>query len=302
MNIRRRVKDILHNAVWRETLKESIKQSLIKDNSNKENNKPDEIKRNNIEKHSLEENNLRLKTKTNNSKPKIKANNNTIKETNTILKQKELQPESNNKDSSKNNKKDNLKIKIKLNQNKKHNEETVIQIDNNDKVNQEMKDKEIIQTSNNTHQNKWKNIMTLIHNSALQNINRNCGENCILRRQISESDISSGKTVSIHSGTDSQYERISPDNSPERQEEDMILSEDSITDALNSTFNNNNSPEKPSETHQNFNPNDKNKYEYLRRYPEEEHNYPRGQQEERRWRYMRERRNSLPEEVTRREL
>lgn len=116
--------------------------------------------------------------------------------------------------------------------------------------------------------------MTLIHNSALQNINQTCGGSCILRKQISESDMSSGETISMHSGTDSQYERISPDMIPENQEDDIIPSEDSITDTLNDSLNDNNSPERTPETLKNIKI--KNKYNYLGRYPEEEHNYPRG--------------------------
>lgn len=75
----------------------------------------------------------------------------------------------------------------------------------------------------------------------------------------------------------------------------MILSEDSIINTLNNTFNNNNSPEKISETHQDSNHKNKNKYKYLGRDPEGEHNYLRDQPEEKRWRYIREKENTLPE-------
>lgn len=254
INIRGEVRNILNNATWRKTLKETIKHNLVKENKlNKESDKLNEIKKDNIEKYTLE-----IKDRESN---KFKPESNTIDSKNN-----KMQPESNIINSSK----DNLKIKTKLNQNDKHKEET-------------------IQINNNTHQNRWKNIMTLIHNPVLQNINQTCGGGCRLRRQISESDISSGETTSIHSGTDSLYERISPDNSPARQAEDIIISQESITDSLNYTLNRNNSPEKATET--NKNSNTQNNNNYLRADPEDEQDQP----EEKRWRYIIEESNTLPE-------
>lgn len=78
--------------------------------------------------------------------------------------------------------------------------------------------------------------MTLIHNSALQNINLTCGGNCILRKQTSEDENSCGETVSMHSGTDSQYEKISPDVSPVRQSEEN-LSSDAVIININQSQN-----------------------------------------------------------------
>lgn len=85
--------------------------------------------------------------------------------------------------------------------------------------------REKININPNTNQKKWKNIMTLIHNSALQNINLTCGGNCILRKKTSENENSCRETVSMHSGTDSQYEKISPDVSPVRQSEENLPSD-----------------------------------------------------------------------------
>lgn len=97
--------------------------------------------------------------------------------------------------------------------------------------------------------------MTMIQNSAIQNINLTCGGNCILRKGTNESEISSGETVSMHSGTDSQYERANPDVSPEKIKETVIPSEDLIIDISNSSFEDNYSPEQASERYANFLPN-----------------------------------------------
>lgn len=91
---------------------------------------------------------------------------------------------------------------------RKHEEEFNLEKKNTlERKNRNTNQKEERNKNEKTDQIKWKNIMTLIHHSALQNINLTCGGNCILRREMSGSEISSGNTVSMHSGTDDQSER-----------------------------------------------------------------------------------------------
>lgn len=117
--------------------------------------------------------------------------------------------------------------------------------------NNQIKETEI---NDKTNQIKWKNIMTIIHNSAIRNINLTCGENCILKKEASESEISSGETMSMHSGTDSQYERISPDMLSEKQRRNVSINEDVIIEISNDSFNNERIPEKPVKVHRIFQP------------------------------------------------
>lgn len=241
INIRREIKEILNNATWRRTLKESITQNLIKPNdSNK-------IK------------------ETNNSEAKATTKINTKKETEIIKLE------------------DNLKIKVKLNN------------DNKPKI-KEINDRKIKQNNNNTYPEKWKNIITLIHNSALQNVNLNGEGDCILeRRKMNGSEISSGETVSIHSGTDSQYERLSPDTIDENLKENNIINQNLTIDTSNDIFTYNNSPENLAEISQHLKLNNKNKNNYLGEDPEERRRYQEEQSEEKRWKYIKIRKDTLPE-------
>lgn len=81
----------------------------------------------------------------------------------------------------------------------------------------------------------------------------------------------------MHSGTDSQYERINPDILSRRKKESIIIEEDSLTDISDDSLLEEN-------------------YTYQMEYPQEEHNYPRREPEEGPWRFSNTREDYIPEE------
>lgn len=111
--------------------------------------------------------------------------------------------------------------------------------------------------------------MTMIHDSTVRNINLACGGNCILRRKPVESEISIDETISIHSGTDSQYERANPDVSPEKTEESDIPEKRLIKNTSNDSLYVNYSRERSPETNRDNLP--KRRYTYPEEYPEDTH-------------------------------
>lgn len=138
------------------------------------------------------------------------------------------------------------------------------------------KEKKKNETNKYKDKEKWKNIMTMIQKSAIQNVNLTCGGNCFLRRGTNESEISCDETISMHSGTDSQYERAYSDVSPKRREEN----EESMTKRLNDSIREKESPKQLPERRANFPPKEVRTYpEGLpgipEGYPQGEHNYPR---------------------------
>lgn len=157
---------------------------------------------------------------------------------------------------------------IKLNK-QKDNTQRNTKVKSNNNSNNQIEQEEIIEKSNqmveekianNASRIKWKNIMTLIHNPKKLNTNLTCGENCTLRREASESEISSGETMSMHSGTDSQYERISPDMLSEIQEEEININENIRNSIPDNSNNEEKSPERMRDTQKNFQPQEINTY------------------------------------------
>lgn len=111
-----------------------------------------------------------------------------------------------------------------------------------------LKNKKILEQKNN--QLKWKNMMTMIHYSTLNNINLTCGGSCILRREINESGSSNqslNETISIVSGTDSQYEQINKEDSPERWSQEVLPSDASRRDVSQTSLIYNYTPEQSPE-------------------------------------------------------
>lgn len=112
----------------------------------------------------------------------------------------------------------------------------------------DLKDKKILEGKNN--QMKWKNIMTLIHHSTPNNMNLTCGGSCTLRRKRGEyesSNQSLSETISIISGTDSQYERINKEDLPERQTQEGLPTDASRRDLSQESFLNDYTPEQSPE-------------------------------------------------------
>lgn len=156
------------------------------------------------------------------------------------------------------------------------------------------KKKENNKINNNNDKEKWKNIMTMIHRPAIRNMNLTCGGNCILRRGTDESKISSGETIPMHSGTDSQYERANPDASPERRKEIVTPSEKVIIDISNED----NPTKQLAERYMKFLPEKVHTYpeENPKGYPQQEHNYPKEYPKNYPEEYLKDNLNFTPEQ------
>lgn len=107
----------------------------------------------------------------------------------------------------------------------------------------DLKNKKILEQTNN--QMKWKNIMTLIHHSTPNNINLTCGGSCTLRKERKDNESSNqslNETISIISGTDSQYEHMDKEELPERWSQEVLPSDTSRRNLSQASFLNNYTP------------------------------------------------------------
>lgn len=112
----------------------------------------------------------------------------------------------------------------------------------------DLKEKEILEQVNN--QIKWKNIMTLLHHSTPKNINLTCGGSCTLRRERNDNESSNqslNETISIISGTDSQYEHYDKEELPERWSLEVVPSDTPRQDLSQASFLNDYTPEQSPE-------------------------------------------------------